>query len=569
MKNQEIARIFRDIAAILEVKGDNPFRIRAYERAAQNIEALAGDIEEYIRQGRLKSIPGIGEDLANKIREVAVTGRLEFYEELKKSIPQGVLELLNIPSVGPKTARLLYEKLKIKSISSLEQAIRRNKLAALAGIKEKTIENIRKGIEILKKGRERMTLGQAELAAVEFLKPLEKLPEVKKLSVAGSLRRQKETVRDIDILAISKKPKKVIEAFVKFPAVRDILAEGQTKASVRTRQDVQIDCRVVEDKSFGAALLYFTGSKRFNIKIRQLAIKKSLKVNEYGVFKGDRYVCGRTEEEVFKLLGMQYIEPELREDSGEVELAKKHALPLLIGLKDIKGDLHVHSTWSDGSNSIEEVARACRARGYSYVAVTDHSQSLRVAGGLTVKELARKKKEIELLNRKLKGIRILFGTEAEIDSGGNIDYRDEVLKEFDVVVAAIHTGFKQSRSQLTKRTVEACKNKYVHIIAHPTGKLWGTREAYDIDLDEVSRAARDTNTALEIDAFPSRLDLNGQNCRRVKELGVKLAVSTDSHTTDQLANMKLGVSMARRGWLTRQDVLNTLPPEAFLKAIKK
>lgn len=569
MKNQEIAQIFRDIAAILEVKGGNPFRIRAYERAAQNIEALTEDIENYILEDRLRGIPGIGEDLADKIKEIVHTGKLKAYTELKKTIPQGVLELLNIPSIGPKTAKLLYKELKIKSIAGLKEAIRKNKLAGIFGIKEKTIENIQKGIEILKRGKERMTLGEAELAAGEFLRPLEKFPEVKKISVAGSLRRQKETVRDIDILVISDQPEKVMDTFVKLPAVRDILAEGQTKASVRTHFDVQVDCRVVEAKSFGAALLYFTGSKNFNIRMRQLAIKNGFKVNEYGVFKREKYICGKTEEEIFKLLGLQYIEPELREDAGEIELARENALPRLIELKDLKGDLHLHSTWSDGGNSIEEMAEACKNRRYSYAAITDHSQSLKVARGLSVTDLIKKRKEIDRLNKKIKGFRILYGTEVEIDSEGNIDYKDDTLREFDVVVAAIHTGFKQPRQQLTRRTVKACKNKYVHIVAHPTGRLWGTRDAYAIDLEEVYRVARDTNTALEIDAFPSRLDLNDLNCRRAKETGVKLVINTDSHTTDQLTNMKLGVSMARRGWLTKQDVLNTLSVEELFKAIKK
>lgn len=569
MKNLEIAEVFRDIAKILEIKGDNPFRIRAYERAAQNIEGLSEDIENFIANDTLMEIPGIGRDIAGKIKEYVQAGKIKAYEDLKKSVPAGLLDLLNIPSVGPKTAKLLYEKLKIKNISGLELAIKKNKLQGIFGIKEKTIENILKGIAVLKRGRERMTLAQAMLVADEFTGALKKSKEVKKVSSAGSLRRQKETVRDIDILAISNNPAKIMDTFTRLPNVATVLAKGETKASIRTKDDVQVDCRVVEEKSFGAALLYFTGSKNFNIKIRKLAIKKGLKVNEYGVFRKNRFVVGRTEDEIFKLLKMPYIEPELREDAGEIELAQKFKLPHLIELKDIKGDLHVHSKYSDGGNSIEEMVEAAKARGYSYVAITDHSQSLKVAGGLSPPDLKKKKHEIDKINGKQNGFRVLYGTEVDIDSEGKIDYKDEVLKEFDLVVAAIHTGFKQSKAQLTKRLIKACENKYVHIIAHPTGRLWGTRDAYEIDLDALLKTAKKTNTHLEINSFPQRLDLNDLNCRRAKELGVKLAINTDAHITEQLGAMKLGVSVARRGWLSCDDVVNTFEIEELLKAIKK
>ncbi len=569
MKNLEISAIFREIANILEIKGDNPFRIRAYERAAQNIEGLTEDIEDFVRDDRLMDIPGVGKDLADKIKEYVQTGKIKAYEDLKKKVPGGLLDLLNIPSVGPKTAKLLYEELKIKNILDLEKAIKKNKLQGIFGIKEKTIENISKGIELLKRGRERMTLAQAMQVADEFISALKKLSEVKRISVAGSLRRQKETVRDIDILMISKKPKKIMDVFTGLPDVATVLAKGETKSSVRTKGDVQVDCRVEEEKSFGAALLYFTGSKNFNIRLRQLAIKRGLKINEYGVFRKNRFVCGKTEEEIFKILGISYIEPELREDTGEIELAREFQLPYLIELKDIKGDLHVHSKWSDGGNTIAEMVEAAKRRGYSYLAITDHSQSLKVAGGLSIADLKKKKQEIGRINRKLKDFRVLYGTEVDIDSDGRLDYKDEVLKEFDVVVAAIHTGFKQSKSQLTRRLIRACKNNYVHIIAHPTGRLWGSRDAYDIDMDEVLKAARDTNTYLEINAFPQRLDLNDLNCRRAKEIGARLVIDTDAHTFEQLVTMRLGVSVARRGWLTKKDVLNTLSFEELLKALKK
>ncbi|KPK97859.1 MAG: hypothetical protein AMJ95_06980 [Omnitrophica WOR_2 bacterium SM23_72] len=569
MGNFEIAKIFRDIAKILEIKEDNPFRIRAYERAAQNIEGLSENLEEYVHKEAFPKIPGIGKDLESKIKEIISTGRLKFYEDLKKTLPQGLLEIESIPSIGPKTTKLLYEKLKIKNLFDLENAIAKNKLQGIFGIKEKTIENIQKGIALVKKGKELMTLAQAMAVAEEFSGALKKLPEVKEMAFAGSLRRQKETVRDVDILVISDKPSKVMSAFTKIPSVKDILAEGETKSSVRTKSDVQVDCRVVEPKSFGAALLYFTGSKNFNIKLRQLAIRKGLKINEYGMFRKNTFVAGRTEEEIFKKLGMVYIEPEMRENTGEIELALKNKLPKLIEFKDLKGDLHVHSRWSDGNNSIEEMAQAAKKFGYSYIAITDHSQSLKVASGLKPEDLKKKKQEIEKLNKKLKNFKVLYGTEVDIDANGKIDYKDSILKEFDIVVAAIHTGFKQSKAQLTRRLVSVCKNKYVHILAHLTGRLWGTRDSYDIDFEEILKVARDTNTCLEINAFPERLDLNDLHARRAKESGVKLAISTDAHETSQLSVVQFGLAVARRAWLGKEDVINTLSCEALLKEMRK
>lgn len=569
MKNLKIAEIFRDIARILEIKGENVFRIRAYERAAQNIEGLSEDLESFIKEDRLTDIPGIGKDLSDKIKEFAKTGKIQAHEDLRKSIPGGVLDLLKVPSIGPKTAKLLYEELKIRGIPQLEEAIKKSKLEGISGIKEKTIKNILKGIETAKKGQERLTIAAATLVSEEFLSILKKLPQAQKVTVAGSLRRQKETVRDIDILVISNQPQKIMEIFTQLPMVKEILAKGETKSSVRTKDNVQVDCRVLEEKAFGAALLYFTGAKNFNIKLRQLAIKKGLKINEYGVFRKDRFIAGKTEEEIFKRLGMVYIEPELREDTGEIELAMQSGLPELLELKDIKGDLHVHSLLSDGANSIEEMAMAAKNLGYSYVAITDHSQSLKVARGLSIADLKRKKGEIEKINSRLKDFRVLYGTETDIDSKGNIDYGNNVLKEFDLVVAALHTGFKKPKQELTKRIIKACKNKYVHIIAHPTGRLWGTREAYDIDLDEILKVAKETNTHLEINGFPQRLDLNDRNCRRAKELGVKLAISTDAHTSEQLTNMRFGVSVARRGWLSCNDVINTFGLGELLNQIKK
>lgn len=573
---KKIAEIFRNIAKILEIKGENVFRARAYERAAGNLESLGEDLQDLINENKLTEMPGIGVDLASKIIEIVKTGKLKFLEELKKSIPEDLLDLLNIPSVGPKHAKLFYEKLKIKSISELEKAAKEGKLLKLAGIREKTVQNILKGIELVKKGKEAMAISEAVSGSSEFIKYLKNVPEVKKISVAGSTRRFKEIVRDIDILVASNNPVKVMDIFVKIPSIKDIIAKGDTKSSVRTKEGIQVDLRIVEEKSFGAALLYFTGSKNFNIKLRQLAIKKNLKINEYGVFsisksnnKKESYISGETEEDIFKTLSLQYIEPELREDNGEIELASSNKLPALISLKDIQGDFHAHSKYSDGQNSIEEMVEAAKALGYRYINIADHSQSLKVARGLSIQTLKVKKNEIERLNSKNKNFKILFGSEVDIGSDGKLDYSDSILSEFDVVVAAIHSGFKQSRQQLTKRLVNACKNKFVDIIAHPTGKLWGTRGPYEIDFEELFKAACDYGTVLEINAYPFRLDLNDINCRMAKENKIKLAIGADAHLAEQLKSMYLGVAVARRGWLAKKDVINTLPYEEVLRLFKR
>jgi len=571
MKNKAIAETFYRIAKILQIKGDNPFRIRAYEKAALSIENLSEDIDTYIKEDKLQSIEGIGKDLADKIKEIAATGGLKDYEKLKKGIPDGVLELLDIPGLGPKTAKMLYDKLKIRSIEQLQRAIEEGRLQGLAKIKEKTIENIKRGIGIVRAGKERMLLSEASMLAEEILNSLKRVSGIKEISICGSLRRQKETIRDIDILVLSRKgaEPKIMDKFVSLPQVRSVIAKGHTRSSILTKEGWQVDLRVVEAKSWGAALIYFTGSKNFNVRLRQLAIKKGLKVSEYGVFKADRYLCGKDEKEVFAKLGLPYIVPELREDRGEIELSLKGQLPTLVDLGDIKGDLHVHSTYSDGQNSIPELLEAARRRGYSYIALTDHSQGLKVAGGLSVAELKKKRREINRLNSRLKGIRVLYGSEVDIDSEGNLDYKDEILARMDIVVAAIHSGFKQSSRQLTRRIIKACQNKNVHIIAHPTGRLRGVRQAYEIDFEKILRVARDTNTYLEINAFPSRLDLNDLNARLAKEQGVKLAIGTDAHSLSQLDAIKFGVAVARRAWLEKKDVINTLPLEKLLKALKK
>jgi len=571
MKNKEIVEIFNNIATFMEMKDENFFKVRAYRKAAENIEALSEDISALRNEGRLSSLPGIGKALEEKIGEYLDGGRIRVYEELKREFPQSLLEVMNIPSVGPKTAKALYQKLKIKSVDELRKAAEDGKLTGLPGIKEKTIENILNGIKILKEGQERMNLGLATRTAESFLNALKKLPEVKRISPAGSLRRMKETIRDIDILVDSTKPAKVMDTFVKLPQVKEIINHGETKSSVLTQDNVQVDLRVVDSHCYGAALLYFTGSKNFNVKLRQLAIKRKMKVSEYGIFsvkgKTEKFLAGKTEEEILKILDLPYVAPELREDMGEAEIFGAKRLPQLIEMNDIRGELHSHSTWSDGKNSIAEMAQAAQARGYEYIAITDHSPGLRVAGGVSIPDLKQKKKEIDALNGKLKNFRILYGTEVEIDSSGNLDYNDNVLNEFDIVIAAIHRGFEQGKAKLTQRLLKAINNKYVRVIAHPTGVHLGKRDPYEIDFKEICKAAVDTNTFLEINSFPVRLDLNSTNVYFAKNHGVRFAINTDAHSLEHLDFMPYGVAIARRGWLEAKDVFNTLTLNQILKEI--
>ncbi|MBI5741242.1 MAG: DNA polymerase/3'-5' exonuclease PolX [Nitrospirae bacterium] len=570
MKNQEVAKIFNDIADILEIEGDNPFRIRAYRRAAQNIDSLATDVTE-ITDEELRKIPGIGGDLAGKVREYVNTGHLQFYDELKKDVPAGLVNILSVPGLGPKTARLLFDKLHVKDVDDLEKYAKEGKLKGLPGIQAKTEENILKGIAMIKRHTGRFPLGHALPLAEGIIKNLKEKAPVNKLSIAGSLRRWKDTVKDIDILATSKDPHKVMDVFVHLPQIKETLMKGPTKSSVITREGIQVDLRVVEEESFGAALAYFTGSKEHNIRLREMAVKKGLKINEYGIFdvKTDRKVGGAHESDVYKILEMPYIEPEMREDTGEIEAAVKGSLPRLIEIGDIKGDLHAHTKDSDGSHDIEELVDAAKAKGHEYLAITDHSKGLGVARGLSIEQMLDHDRKVRALNKKLKGFRLLSGTEMDIRSDGTLDYPDEILKNLDIVVASIHSGFRQSKEQITKRLVSAMKNPYVSIIAHPTGRLIGERDAYEVELEEVLKTARETGAAIEINAYPLRLDLSDIYVRRAKELGVALTINTDTHVMFQFDFLPYGIGTARRGWAEKKDVLNTLPYEALMKRLRR
>ncbi|HLC05472.1 MAG TPA: DNA polymerase/3'-5' exonuclease PolX, partial [Anaerolineales bacterium] len=546
MRNLEIAKLFNEIADLLEIKDENIFKIRAYRRAAINLESLTEEIEAVAARRGLTEIAGIGKDLAAKIAQALETGRIEHLEELRREIPRGVVELMTIPGVGPKTAKLLFDRLQVDSVEKLEALAQKGKLLGLPGIKQKTVENIVKGIQVVKKGRERMLLGQALPLAREIVWILEKLPQVREISMAGSLRRMRETVRDFDLLITSTKPAKVMGTFTSLPQVAEVLVHGETKATIRHREGIQVDLRVVEPECFGAALQYFTGSKEHNIRVRELASRKGLKVSEYGVFNeatGKR-IAGATEEEVYRAIGLPYIPPELREDAGEIEAALEGRLPNLLTLDDLRGDLHAHTNWSDGHHDLEALVEAAHRRGYEYVIVSDHSRSSTIAGGLSEEKLLDQIGKIRALNKKYRNFRILAGSECDILADGRMDFPDRVLAQLDIVLCAVHSRFKQGRAEMTARIVKALSNPYVHILAHPTGRLIGERDPYDVDLEAVFAAAKQHGKAVEINAQPSRLDLNDHHARRAKELGVMLSIDTDTHFLDQLENMTLGVATA-------------------------
>jgi DNA polymerase (family X) len=570
LKNLELSQIFEQIAKILKIKGENPFKIRAYEKITLVLENLPIDIETIYQQGGLNNIPGVGTGIAKKIEEFLTTGKLEYYEKLKETIPTGVIELLDISEVGPKTAKLLYEQLEIDNIDKLEKAVKEHQIKDLPGMGEKSETNILRGIELYKRRKERFLLGRTLPLAEEMVESLSQLKETNKISFAGSLRRKKETIGDIDILLTSQNPEKIMKTFTSLPQVREILAEGPTKSSIITNDDLHIDVRVVEPISFGAALQYFTGSKAHNIKLRELALKRNLKINEYGVFEvesGNR-IAGEKEEEVYQALNLPFIPPELREDRGEIEAAQENKLPQLIEYSQIKGDLHLHTKWSDGVNTIKQMAEAAKKRGYKYIAITDHSQSLKFAGGLIEERLREQVEEIQKLNQELKDFTILSGIEVDIKSDGSLDFSDEILSKLDVVIAAIHSGFKQESKIITERIIKAMQNRFVNILAHPTGRLIGYREPYQVDINEMMEVAAKTGTILEINSYPERLDLNDIYCRMAKDRGVQLAIETDAHSIEGLTFMDLGVAVARRGWLEEKDIVNTLSLDKLLKRLK-
>ena len=560
VRNIEVAKILYEVADLLELQGIG-FKPNAYRNAARNIESMTKELDDYRKSSNLRDIPGVGEAIAKKIEEILATGRLRYLDELKQQLPAGLLQLVDVPEIGPKTALHLYKELKIANLQELKAAAEQHLIHSLKGFGERSEERILHGIALMEKRSGRMLLGQAYPLAEGVRKYVQDHAKLKLISLGGSLRRMKDTIGDIDILAGSNDVKMVMDAFVSYPDVQEIVERGPTKAVVRLRDGTQVDLRVVEEEAFGAALQYFTGSKEHNIKLRSLAIEKGWKLNEYGLFKKDltEIVARRTEEDIYQALGLRIMPPELREDHGEIEAARNGTLPELIELQDIKGDLHVHTTASDGKATMEEYAWACRNRGYEYLGITDHSYGLRVTHGLSAKELSGNIDVAHHVSERVDGLRVLIGAEVEILEDGSLDYPKDVLRELDFVIGAVHSKFNMEMDEMTKRVVGAVSNDYLTILAHPTGRRLEQREPYQIDLEQVMLAAKSTGVCLELNAFPERMDLNDVNCRMAKEIGVRIAISTDSHSVPQLDHMLFGVATARRGWLEKKDVLNALP----------
>jgi DNA polymerase (family 10) len=622
MKNKELSRLLTQIAELLSLGNENYFRIRSYERASQVIESLPEPIEEVFKRGGLEDISGVGHGISEKIEEFIKTGKISYLEELKKQYPESLIEMMEIPGIGPKKAKVIYDKFKIAGTADLAAAAKAGKIRELPGFGVKTEAAILEGIEFKRKSGGRILLSDASLIAEEIIRELKKNSDVVQVSPAGSLRRLKDSIGDIDILCTVKKGAegKVIKHFTTLKSVKRVLAAGGTKATVITEQDIQVDLRVIDNDSFGAALQYFTGSKEHNVVLRGLAKDKGLLINEYGVYKltalknvsqmsspkaviGDpasildspvppqnrragkpgndkkssktgllkeaKPIASKTEKDVYRAIGLPLIPPSLRENRGEIEAALASRLPKILEVKDIKGDIHVHSKYSDGASTIEELANRAVELGYEWLIVTDHSQSLKIAHGLHVADVRKKIDEIRKYNEKQNSIKILCGTEVDILSDSTIDYPESILREFDFVLGAIHTGFKQGKAQLMSRITAALENPLVHCLAHPTGRLINKREPYDVDMEKILEAAKKHNKMIEINAFPDRLDLFDIYCKRAKEMGVTLAIGSDSHDVSQLENIRYGVYVAQRGWLEKGDVINTLPLDKLLKKLKR
>ena len=560
MLNAQIADIFEGIADLLELKGENRFRIVAYRRAGQTLRDLSEAVEAVAERDELLSLPGIGKDLAQKIRDYIATGHIKQYESLKAEFPPGLTDLLRIPGLGPKTLALIHKELDVGNADELRAAIEDGRLLTLPGVQEKTVENLQKGLDFIAASGGRRLLGEVLEPVQELLATLRKIRGVGRAELAGSLRRMQETIGDVDLLASLKpraKGKDVVRAFTEVPQAAEVLAKGETKGSVRLADGLQVDLRVVPRSDYGAALQYFTGSKAHNVEVRGRARQKGLKINEYGVFRGKRKLAGRTEEEVYGALGLAYIEPELRENRGEVETAQEKKLPRLVRKSDLRGDLHVHTEWSDGEGTLREVALRAVAARYEYVALSDHSVSQRVARGLSADRLWRKLEEVDALNKEDLEIRVFKAAEVDIRADGRLDYPDDLLMALEVVVAAVHSGFKQSSDRMTGRILDALEHPAVHILAHPTGRLINAREPYAVDLDRVMAKAAERGVALEVNGSYQRLDLSDVHARRALELGATLSLATDAHRLDAIGRTELMVAQARRAWARKPDVLNT------------
>jgi DNA polymerase (family 10) len=568
--NADIADIFNEVADLLDIQGANQFRIRAYRSAARTVQDLPRSAADMVEEGEdLSRLPGIGKDLAGKIETIVRTGTLPLLKELGGETPQELSALMDVAGLGPKRIKKLYRELGVKSIGDLEKAARAHGLRGLEGFGEKTEQNVLKDIARLRRRSGRIKIHVADEIAKAYAEYLKRDKGVKELTVAGSYRRRKETVGDLDILASVRKGTDIMDRFVSYENVERVLSKGTTKSTVLLRSGAQVDLRVIPQASYGAALHYFTGSKAHNIAVRTIGVKKKLKINEYGVFRGQKRIAGRREEEVFEQVGLPYIPPELRENRGEIEAAREGKLPKLITLEDIRGDLHAHTKRTDGKNTLEEMAEGARERGYEYLAITEHSKHVTVARGLDEKALAQEIKKIEKLNGRLRGITLLKGIELDILEDGSLDLPDRILKELDVVVCSVHYKFNLSREKQTERVMRAMDNPCFNIFAHPSGRLIGEREPYEIDMERVLEHAGQNGCFLEVNAHPERLDLVDVHCKEAKEMGVKLAICTDAHSVANLDFMRYGIGQARRGWLEAGDVINTRSLKDLRKLLKR
>ncbi|OGI61975.1 DNA polymerase III [Candidatus Nomurabacteria bacterium RIFCSPHIGHO2_01_FULL_39_9] len=574
ISNNEITKILKEIAEYLEMKSI-PFKPRAYEKAAEAISELEEEVTEVYKKGgliALEKIPGVGISIAEKIEEFIKTGKLKYYEQLKKSVPVDLASFSGIEGLGPKTIFKLYKKLGIKNLKDLESAIAKRKIEKLKGFGKKSEEKISKGIEFAKKHSGRYVLGFIMPLIREIENRIKNISGVKQVVVAGSVRRMKETIRDADILVVSQKPKPVMDYFVSMPEVAYVIAHGKTKSSIKLKNGLDVDIRVVPEESFGAALNYFTGNRDHNVSLRELAIKNGWKLNEYGLFKGKKIIAGKSEEELYKKFGLTYVEPELRENTGELRLAKENKLPKLIGYKDLRGDLQIQTNWTDGANSIEEMACAAIAERLEYIVITDHTKRLAMTHGLDEKRIKEQWKEIDKVNAKLKKEKINFtilkGSECDILKDGSMDLSDKILEQLDVVGGAVHSSFNLSKEEQTKRIMKAMKNPHVDIIFHPTGRILNRREPYEIDIDEIIKVAKETGTVLEIDAYPERLDLKDHYIKKCVETGVKLSIDSDAHSITHLPYLEYGIGTARRGFATKNDIINAWPIDKMLSFLK-
>lgn len=570
VSNNEVAQIFNKVAALLEIEGENPFKIRAYRNAAITIENLPHNASMMVEKNEdLTELPGIGRDLADKIKNIVKTGELELLTELENKFPPGLSKLMDVPGLGPKKVKKLYDALNVQNLDDLARAADEKKIRSLPDFSVKTEEHIAGEVKKIKNEYNRIKLSVADQYTLPLVEYLKKDKNIKNIDIAGSYRRRMETIGDIDILVTCDNNLGIMDKFVNYDNVDETLSKGETRSSVILKSGIQVDIRVVPKKSYGAALLYFTGSKSHNIHIRKIAKQNGWKVNEYGIFEGDNFIAGVNEEEIYEKLGLSYIVPELRENRGEIEAAEKGTLPKLIELKDIKGDLHTHTNATDGKNSLEEMVEAAQEKGYKYIANTEHSKHVSIARGLDVQGMKEQIKKVDEINTKLQKFRVLKGAEMDILEDGSLDLPDSILKELDLVVCSIHYKFNLPRQTQTERVLRAMDNKYFNIFAHPTGRLINERSPYDIDMEQVMKKAKEVGCILELNSHPSRLDLNDIHCKMAKDMGIKIAISTDSHSTGGYDTISYGIGQARRGWLEADDVVNTRNLDELMKLLKR